>query len=66
MPDSATLRLVTDAEHPELHLNLDSRQTTIGGGKTITIRRADFSISLVRMQDQSFFTAIRQKQMWGR
>ncbi|MBQ9546135.1 MAG: NAD(+)/NADH kinase [Bacteroidales bacterium] len=66
VPDSATLRLVTDAEHPELHLNLDSRQTTIGGGKTITIRRADFSISLVRMQDQSFFTAIRQKLMWGR
>ena len=66
VPDSTTIRLSTDPEHSEMHLSIDSRQTTIAGGEQIEIRRADFAINLVRLKEQTFLTAIRQKLNWGR
>ncbi|MBR1793189.1 MAG: NAD(+)/NADH kinase [Bacteroidales bacterium] len=65
VPDSATLRLATDPEHAKIHLSLDSRQEEIVGGQDILLKRAAFTIRLTRMNNQTFFTAIRQKLMWG-
>ena len=66
VPDSAVIRLSTDSEHAEMHLSLDSRQYHVRGGQPITLRKADFAVRLVRMPEQTFFTAIRQKLRWGR
>lgn len=80
VPDSARLRLVTvPATHhtdpnqdPQLlrHLDsftlgMDSRRLTLIGSTTIDLCRAPFAISLIRMNTQNFFSAIRDKLMWG-
>lgn len=62
VPDSATLRLhVCD----DCFLGIDSRRTTLAGNTDLILRRAPFSVRLVRMNTQNFFSAIRDKLMWG-
>ena len=74
VPDSARLRLVTvSASHhasPQQRdepftLGMDSRRATLSGSVTLDLRRAPFSIHLIRMNTQNFFSAIRDKLMWG-
>ena len=80
VPDGARLRLVTVpathhtdpnlASQPLGHLDtltlgMDSRRLTLTGSTTIDLCRAPFAISLIRMNTQNFFSAIRDKLMWG-
>ena len=68
-----TLRPVIVPDTVELHLRVgddcflgcDSSRTTLAGGSELTLRRAPFTIRLVRLGSQNFFTAIREKLMWG-
>lgn len=74
VPDSARLRLVTvpsshhvspqPADEP-FTLGLDSRRATLSGSVSLDICRAPFAIRLIRMNTQNFFSAIRDKLMWG-
>lgn len=64
VPDSAELRLVTFPPQ-QVNLGTDSRHQTIPGGTEIRIRRHDYRVPLVRLGNQSFFTAIQQKLSWG-
>jgi len=62
VPDSAVVKLhVCD----NCFLGRDSQRTTLDAGSDITLRRAPFAIRLVRMGNQDFFSAIRDKLMWG-
>lgn len=62
VPDSAEVTLhVCD----NCFLGRDSQRTTLDAGSDITLRRAPFAIRLVRMGNQDFFSAIRDKLMWG-
>ena len=73
VPDSAELRLVvvpaahhtTVASDEPFTLGLDSRRVALHGAASIDIRRAPFAINLVRMGEQNFFSAMRDKLMWG-
>jgi NAD+ kinase len=74
VPDSSRLRLVTvPASHhagsrpsdEPFTLGMDSRRATLSGSVTLDLRRAPFSIHLIRMNTQNFFSAIRDKLMWG-
>ena len=74
VPDSARLRLsVVPATHhtgsapvdEPITLGMDSHRATLHGAATVTLRRAPFSVRLVRIGQQNFFTAIRDKLMWG-
>lgn len=62
VPDTAELRLRVGND---CFLGCDSSRTTLAGGSEMTLRRAPFSIRLVRLGNQNFFTAIREKLMWG-
>ena len=62
IPDTAAIRLhVCD----DGFLGIDSRRTTLAGDTDLTLGRAPFTIRLVRMNTQNFFSAIRDKLMWG-
>ena len=74
VPDSSRLRLVTvPASHhagsrpsdEPFTLGMDSRRVTLYGSATLSLSRAPFSIRLIRMNTQNFFSAIRDKLMWG-
>ncbi len=62
LPDTTKIRLHVE---DDCFLGTDSRRTSLSGGNDITLNRAPFSIRLVRLGEQSFFSAIRDKLMWG-
>lgn len=65
LPDSARITLVTDKCQPQINLTCDSQRMHIEGGQTLYIQRAAATTPLVRMQNQDFFHALRQKLLWG-
>jgi NAD+ kinase len=72
VPDSAHLRLVTHsgsvnagADSPQFNLSADSQQLHLACGTEIMLSRAPFTVRLVRLHRQTFFTAIHQKLGWN-
>ena len=63
LPDSATLRL--DIEGEQFSLGIDSRRLSFHGTASLLLSRAPFTIRLIRTGNQNFFSAIRDKLMWG-
>lgn len=64
VPDSARVTLrIEDGSH--YTLGMDSRRRHLGGCNEFSLCRAPFTIRLVRMNTQNFFSAIRDKLMWG-
>ncbi len=63
IPDTAHLSL--KVEGPLSTLGIDSRRHTLTGHTTINLRLAPFTIQLIRTAGQNFFSAIRDKLMWG-
>lgn len=63
VPDSAVIELST--EEQEFTLGIDSRRHTLSGAVTVEVRCAPFTVNLIRMNTQNFFSAIRDKLMWG-
>lgn len=66
VPDNARLRLTTASRQPRFSLGVDSQSQSLPVGTEIEVRRAPFTIKLVRLLDQSFFTAMREKLSWGK
>lgn len=65
IPDNTTVRLqVNGREHQHL-LSLDSRIITLSNATVITIRKANFKITMVELLDESFIDTLRQKMLWG-
>lgn len=64
VPDTATVVLRVEGAG-SYTLGIDSRRTTLHGPAQLTLRRAPFTINLVRTGSQSFFSAIRDKLSWG-
>ncbi len=64
IPDTARLKLCINSEQP-FTLGIDSRRSPLQGPSTFTLSRAPFTIRLIRLDTQNFFSAIRDKLMWG-
>jgi NAD+ kinase len=66
VPDSVSIRLMLQSRDEKFCLGMDSRSLLLPGQSVIMLRRAPFTLKLVRMQGQSFFTAIHEKLSWGK
>ncbi len=65
VPDTAHIRLVTTSKANTMCLGLDSDSIIVPAQTEINIRKEDFGIKLVRMDRQNFYSALRDKLMWG-
>lgn len=65
VPDGAHLRLVTHPSPQAFNLSADSQQLHLASGTEIHLSRAPFTVRLVRLHRQTFFTAIHQKLGWN-
>ena len=65
VPESATLRLVTHEQNQCFSLGTDSRRQLMPCGTELTLTCEDFTLHLVRLHNQSFFTSIHQKLGWN-
>jgi len=44
---------------------VDGRSVTLKEGTTVTIRRAPFSVHIVKYRHHNYFASLREKMMWG-
>lgn len=64
VPDTSRIRLVT-ANAAEMYLGRDSNSQLMSSQCEIILSKEDFSAKLIRMKNKSFYSAIREKLMWG-
>lgn len=65
IPDSYEIKLKVDGRGENYLLSLDSRSQTIDHSTELTIVKESFFINLVRLENEKFFSTIRNKLMWG-
>ncbi len=65
IPDDSNIRLEVKEENENLIIYVDSQCFPAISPFSVSIQKADFKLKLIRMNNQSFFSAIRKKLMWG-
>ncbi|MFA7082192.1 MAG: NAD kinase [Bacteroidales bacterium] len=63
--DTSNIRLELKESREDIILYIDSQCTTLSTPFDVEIKKSEFEFKLVRMNNQSFFDAIRKKLMWG-
>lgn len=65
LPDSSTISLKVSGRGESFLVSLDSRIATLKNETTIIIKKADFTIKLVQLPEDSFIKTLRKKLLWG-
>lgn len=63
--DNNIITLKVEGRSPNYLATLDSRSEIIESNIELTIKKADFSAHLIKLENQSFFTTMRNKLLWG-
>jgi NAD+ kinase len=62
---NSVVKIKVDGRCDEYSLSLDSRSKLVDKHLELEIRKADFSFNMVKLPDKDFFSAIRNKLLWG-
>ncbi len=65
IPQEEELNLTADGRDESFFLTLDSRSHTVPNNSKVTVKPSSFSISLINLKEQNFFSTIRNKLHWG-
>ncbi len=65
IPDSTEIQLKVEGREDSHLISLDSRIATLENGTIITIKKADFTIKMIDLLNESFLTTLRKKLLWG-
>ncbi|MDT0556968.1 NAD kinase [Patiriisocius hiemis] len=65
LPDNSTISLKVSGRGESFLVSLDSRIATLKNETTIIIKKADFTIKLVQLPEDSFIKTLRKKLLWG-
>lgn len=65
IPDSNEITLEVDFRYSEFLLSMDFYTSRLENRKKIVLRKAPFTIRLVSLNYQNFYSTIRNKLMWG-
>lgn len=65
IPDNKTISFTVEGRADAFLCTLDSRSETIDHNCRLSVSKEKFSLNLVRLSGNDFFTTIRNKLMWG-
>ncbi|WP_194851397.1 NAD kinase [Nonlabens antarcticus] len=65
IPDTMTIKVKVIGRQDEYLVSLDNRISSYPNGTEITLKKADFTIDLIQLHDQSFIKTLRNKLLWG-
>jgi len=65
LPDSAVLQLSVDTRDRQFQLAIDSRTIDLDVDSVVKLRRADYTLKMIRIENISFYSTLRNKLMWG-
>jgi NAD+ kinase len=63
--DSSEITFQVDGRSKKFLVTLDSRYATVDNTVKLTIRKADFNVNLIQLEDHHYFKTLRQKLNWG-
>lgn len=63
--DKDKLTIEIDSRSDSFLLSCDSRTCDLKTSVRLKITKANFNINLIRLKDESFFSTLRQKLLWG-
>lgn len=63
--DSSKIKIRIEGREEKYLLTLDSRHSTINKEDELILQRCNFSVNLVKMNNEDFFSTIRDKLSWG-
>lgn len=63
--DDDVLTIEIESRGDRFLLSCDSRTADVDTNEKIRISKASFNINLIRLKDESFFSTLRQKLLWG-
>lgn len=65
LPGKVILQFSVDTRESSYQLALDSRSIDVPVKEKITVKRADYTLKMVRIENNSFYSTLRNKLMWG-
>ncbi|WP_293299746.1 NAD kinase [Pedobacter sp. UBA4863] len=65
VPDNVELAFEVEARSTKFLLTCDSRTETVDRSVKISISKAKFNINLIRLNNETFLTTLRNKLLWG-
>ena len=65
IPDHLEIKLKISGRENQYLISLDSRLSSLEKETIVSIKKADFNIKLVWLQNDSFITTLRKKLLWG-
>lgn len=63
--DEDVLNIEIESRGDRFLLSCDSRTVDVDTNEKIKVYKADFCINLIRLKEESFFSTLRQKLLWG-
>lgn len=65
VPDDVELTFEIEARSTKFLVSCDSRTETVDRSVKITINKAKFNVNLVRLNNETYLTTLRNKLLWG-
>lgn len=65
IPDKTEIILKVSGREPQFLVSLDSRIATMDNETVLTIKKTQFKINMVEIQDETFLKTLRNKLLWG-
>ena len=65
LPDSAVMQLSVDTRDSQFQLAIDSRTIDLDVDSVVRVRRAAYALKMIRIENISFYSTLRNKLMWG-
>jgi NAD+ kinase len=65
IPDNSTIKIKIVSSIKKYYISLDSRSVELDSNIELSIKKEDFMINLIQLDDESYFKTIREKLMWG-
>lgn len=63
--DSSVVSIMVESRSHNFLVAVDGRSQTFSEGSKVTIKRADHSIAVVKLQNKRYYSTLREKMMWG-
>lgn len=65
IPDSTVIKLKVNGREDNHLVSLDSRIATLDNETEIIIKKANYTIKLIELEEESFLVTLRKKMLWG-
>lgn len=65
IPETSVIKIVTCDKNQQMYVGRDSQMELMSSDREIVLYKENFSVKLMRMKNQGFYSAIREKLMWG-